>query len=226
MWNAGVVTSHTPTHCFAVPAFNLIHTKSGAQMGCHDTVPSTEERQGFFLRKTQVVALGSDSSSGFCTGGVSSTHRQHALRAAARHRSRSCLRLRQTILFPQDLSGLIASHCIDSAGSILLIDPVASVGLIQSLRAEGRQDHLRAHRGSAGDQVCQGSSIGGIQGRITLVQQVERSGLESLNREDETQCDDGLLASRQLAHDEEGLLLAGEGDLDLDSGQWTIGCIL
>ncbi len=62
------------------------------------------------------------------------------------------------------------------------------------------------------DQGGDGGAVGGVQGLVDLVKEVERGRVTALDGEDEGEGHQCLLSSRELLH-EVAVARAGEGDL-------------
>lgn len=120
---------------------------------------------------------------------------------------------------------------------------VDAVGDAHELRVERRDDELR-RRGRAprsapflvalraaarpgprrglGHQGGHGAAVGWVQRRVDLVAEVEGGRVAALDRKDQGQRDERLLAAGQ-GGDRGGLAPAAEGDLDADAGVLVAG---
>mmetsp|Transcript_26475 Transcript_26475/g.62193 ORF Transcript_26475/g.62193 Transcript_26475/m.62193 type:complete len:201 (+) Transcript_26475:93-695(+) len=86
-----------------------------------------------------------------------------------------------------------------------MTDPVTVLRNLNKLRTEGTGDKLRWVVGIVGlivNHVCDSLAVSRIESLVEFVEDVERSRIAPLDREDESHGNKCLLPSTQLAHDE------------------------
>lgn len=149
---------------------------------------------------------------------VQKTVRQNNKNHITRLNLTNSISLAVCLIVFDEISGLVPGHALDVADFVPKLDSVELVRMLEQLWSESGGNKLGLG-GQLVDHVGHGLAMLRVQRLIDFVEQIERGRIALLDREDQSERDQGLLSSGQLVHFAHFGVGVGERDLDAYAGE-------